>query len=464
MSKVLDDQKNYKKILKLALDESYDYLENVDKRKVAPKLEEFEDLTISKEGLGVKKALEVFKEKYKDYLIASNGPRYFGFVVGGATPASIVGDWLTSVYDQCALGLQGNIDYYLEKETINLLKFLFNLDDDFHGNFVTGATMANFVALSLARQWVGKKRGINMAQEGLYGIKNIKVISSCPHSSIYKSLSMLGLGRNIVEIIDGLENREAIDVNALENYLNENKESEIILVANAGTVNTTDFDDLEAIAKLRRKYNFWLHVDAAFGGIALCSEKYNYLMEGINNADSITIDNHKWLNVPYDSAVIFTKHEVLQSEVFYNGASYLDNDNSEQPIFNMTPENSRRMRALSVWMGLVAYGKNGYQEIIERNCEVARKLERKIEKEDRFELLAKNKLNVVCFTLNINNLTKESINKYLEVIRDEGEIFLTSTIYNGKPGIRVAVSNWQTTLEDLDIIWNSINNAYEAVN
>jgi len=445
-------------ILNQTLLEALKYLKNLESGIVAPQNKALNVESIPKQGIGAEAALEKFLKKYEEYMVKSAGPRYFGFVIGGVTPAALAGDWLTSVFDQDAFGIKGNVDEFIEKEAIKLLKQLLGINSEFQGTFVSGATMANFVSLAIARQWGGKKTGVNVAKEGINEGNKIKIASCSPHSSIYKSLSMLGLGRNSLNKIECLKNREAVDPEALELFLSENKNYPVIYIANLGTVNTGDFDELEKIVKLKDKYDFWIHVDAAFAGIADCSEKYKHLFKGIEEVDSITIDTHKWLNTPYDGAVQLSKHLGLQNDVFTNDASYLDNSKDEPEIFNLTPENSRRMRALPVWFTLMAYGKAGYSEIIERNCYIAEEFGRRINQSKYFRLLANVKLNVVCFTLNTQEceLTGELINNFLKKLRQEGGTFLTSTNYKGIPAIRIAVSNWSTTFNDMEVAFNSL--------
>ena len=202
-------------------------------------------------GIGAHAALDYFENNFADKLANSTGPRYFGFVTGGSTPASVAGDWLVSAYDQNACGSNDSIAPQIERQTIHFFKELFGLDQEYFGSFVTGATLANFTSLALGRQWVGEQRGIDFSSEGLTG-PTIKVISATPHSSIMKSLSMLGVGRRSVIKVETLPDREAIDIRALENMLRKNPEP-LIVVANAGTVNTVDFDDLEAIGKLENE-------------------------------------------------------------------------------------------------------------------------------------------------------------------------------------------------------------------
>src|SRR5690606_5667971 len=214
---------------------------------------------LPEQGMGAQAVLSYFAKHHAPYMANSAGPRYFGFVTGGATPASVAGDWLVSVYDQVMSGSNDSVAHALERQTIQFLSELFGLGENFSGTFVTGATMSNFVSLATARQCIGEQHHVNFSEDGLSGNVPVRVFSATPHSSILKSLSMLGLGRKSLIRVDTLADREAIDVRALEDQLKKYPEP-CIVVANAGTVNTVDFDDLQALVALKKKYTFWLQV------------------------------------------------------------------------------------------------------------------------------------------------------------------------------------------------------------
>ncbi|WML34630.1 aminotransferase class I/II-fold pyridoxal phosphate-dependent enzyme [Clostridium sp. OS1-26] len=458
------DLENINNLLEKVKNNACTFLKDIDEIPTFSKDSKgYNNSQLNQEGLGGEKALEEFIERFYKGIVSSAGSKYFGFVTGGSTPAALMGDWLVSAFDQNASGRDNSSGTKIEEETINLLKQLFGLPQAYSGAFVTGATMANFVGLAIGRQWVANELGFDIAKNGMYSLPPIKIISAAPHSSILKSLSMLGMGRDNMHYIPSINGREAIDIEALENYLKQNNGTPCIVVASAGTVNTVDFDDLKQIRELKKKYNFFLHVDAAFGGFAACSPKYKKLMEGIDAADSITVDAHKWLNVPYDSAMQFTKHTKLQIQVFQNNAIYLG-ELSENPDFvHLTPENSRRLRALPAWFTLKAYGSNGYQEIVERNCSLAEVLTKKIEESKNFKLLSDTRLNVVCFTINLGNhsATLEQIQQFLKIVNEDGRAFFTQTVYKGTPGIRAAISNWRTEEKDMEIAWEVLNKAYK---
>lgn len=424
------------------------------------KVEELPLEELPESGVGTEAVLKYFEDHFADRISNSAGPRYFGFVTGGSTPASVAGDWLVSTLDQNPFGSTDSIAPQIERQAIHFLKQLLNIDEAYFGTFVTGATMSNFVGIATARQWVGEQRGHNYSVEGLAGAEEIRVLSGAAHSSIYKVLSMTGIGRRSVVQVKTLPDREAMDISDLEDQLRR-FQGPVIVSASAGTVNTVDFDDLQAIGELKENYNFWLHVDAAFGGFAGCSKKYRHLTKGINLADSITVDAHKWLNVPYDSAMHFTRHKLTQGSVFQNQAAYLGGDELGLDYLHYTPENSRRFRALPAWFTLLAYGKAGYAEIVERNCDLAKLLAEHLEKSPAFRLLAPVRMNVVCFTLARRNLTVQLVQNYLDRVRDNGTTFLSPTLYKGVPAIRAAVSNWQTEEKDILVAFRALEELAE---
>jgi glutamate/tyrosine decarboxylase-like PLP-dependent enzyme len=449
------DWENQDELLQTAVSASSQFLTMISERPVAPKPACVALKDLPEAGLGAADALHLFRAEYEAGMSASAGPRYFGFVTGGATPASLIGDWLTAVYDQNPTADYDSIAPHVEQEALHFLRQLLHIPNTFSGSFVSGATMSNFAALAQARQWIGQQQGINVAEDGLMALPPIPVLSATPHASSYKSLAMLGLGRQAICTVPTLPNREAVDVDALAKLLQTIRQPAII-IASGGTVNTVDFDNFRAIGALKEQHNFWLHVDAAFGGFAAASPQYAHLMHGIEFADSITIDAHKWLNVPYDSAMIFTRHPELQTAVFQNAAVYLGGVGDNPAPVHLAPQNSRRFRGLAAWMSLMAYGRSGYQEIIERNIAQAQWLGAQIAQSDQFHLLDDPvRLNVVCFTL-AGSPTMTEIKDYLARLQADGRIFLTPTNYQNTPAIRAAISNWQTTQADMEIAWQAL--------
>jgi glutamate/tyrosine decarboxylase-like PLP-dependent enzyme len=452
------DKKHLSKILQHTLSAAENFFEQQDALPPGRIIEDIFLKDLPEKGIGAMATINTFEENFASKLSNSTGPRYFGFVTGGSTPASVAADWLVSTYDQNAAGSNDSIAPQIERQTIHFFKQFFGLDDTYFGSFVTGATVSNFVSLAIARQWVGEQHGVDFSNEGL-GAFPFKILSATPHSSILKSISMLGIGRNALHWINTLPEREAIDLEELESYLKKHWEP-VIVVANAGTVNTVDFDNLEAIGQLKKKYPFWMHVDAAFGGFAACSEKFAHFMNGINYADSVTVDAHKWLNVPYDAAMQFTRHKGLQLKVFQNSAAYLGDPEKSPDYFHYTPENSRRFRALPSWFTLIAYGKEGHADIVERNCACAFQLGEAIKNSGTFVLLAPVRMNVVCFTIK-GSFTFEQIQQFLKAVTEDGRVFFTPTIYKGIPAIRAAISNWQTQLEDMTLAFNVLTEVWK---
>lgn len=467
MNHLLDnDLKNVDYILEQAKMRSLSYLHSLDSRPTTSTHTGSTYAHLQENGAGAEGALTQFSERFEPLIVASSGPRYLGFVTGGSTPASIVGDWLATVYDQNPQGTveQGDISAAIELETIALMRDLFGLPNDFVGGFVTGATMSNFTCLGVARQWLGKQRGEDIAKNGVTSA--IHILSATPHSSSLKALSMLGIGSGMFTKIKVMEgNREAADIADLERVLQELNGQPSILITSAGTVNTVDFDDFRAIAALRERYKFWWHIDGAFGAFAACSPETAHIVEGWEMADSITVDCHKWLNVPYESAVFFVRkeHSILETETFQNSAApYLGDPFEKFSYLNFLPENSRRLRALPAWFSLVGYGKKGYRDIVENSVKMAQMLGTFIEQHLRFELLAPVRLNTVCFTLS-RNPSSVSVQAYLTALNATGKVFMTPTVYNGTKGIRAAFVNWRTSSEDVHLITATMQEVLEII-
>jgi glutamate/tyrosine decarboxylase-like PLP-dependent enzyme len=445
------DHQHLNDILEAAHSAAFEFLDSLATRPAGRTPRPLPHDVLPEEGIGAQEALAAFRAKYEALLSASPGPRYLGFVTGGSTAAAVAGDWLVSAYDQNVGSDGDSIATTVEHETLGLLRSLFGLPDSFTGAFVTGATQANFVALATARQWAAERLGIDVSEQGLWQLPPIPVLGGSPHASIVKALAMLGMGRQVMEYVPSLPGRMAVNLQALEKRLAELDGTPAIVVASAGEVNTGDFDDLAAIAVLCKTYGAWLHVDGAFGLFTACDPARAHLLRGLEAADSITADGHKWLNVPYDSGFVFTRHLALHQQVFKVTAAYLG-DSAD--LSHRTPEDSRRFRALPAWMTLMAYGKAGYRELVARCCSLAQQLGQGIEQSPHFELLAPVRLNIVCFALRDANV--EQRNQFLERLKEDGQVLLTPTFFAGKPAIRAAFSNWSTGEQDIPMILEAL--------
>ncbi|WKB80087.1 pyridoxal phosphate-dependent decarboxylase family protein [Cellulophaga omnivescoria] len=467
MNKLLEkDFNSFDKLLHKIAEQGTEYFKNVDLEKTSLPVLKTSKKILNNEGIGGLKTLKLFNEKFRHTIVASSGPRYLGYVVGGTTPAAVIGDWLTTIYDQNpqTTTAQGDVSVQIEQETIKLLLHLFHLPNNFLGGFVSGATMSNFTCLAVARQWIGKQEGKDFAKNGI--TSTINVLSAVPHSSAIKSLSMLGIGSaNVIKIKIEEGNRESININDLEVKIKTLNNKPFILISSAGTVNSADFDNFEAINALHKKYNFWWHIDGAFGAFASCSPKYRHLVKGWENADSITIDCHKWLNVPYDSAVFFVKekHNLLQLETFQNSnAPYLGDPSENFNYLNFLPENSRRLRALPAWFSLIAYGKDGYKDIVENSVNMAQKLEEFILQNEELTLLTPTRLNNVCFSLKDKN-KQDKIPLFITELNKEGKVYMTPTVYRNTKGVRASFVNWRTNEKDILIITKEIEKALKYI-
>src|SRR5438067_2646086 len=391
--------------------------------------------------------------------VNSAGPRFFHFVTGGSTPSALAADWLTSTLDNNAgLWVSSPLGSKLEQVAINWLKDLFSLPRSWGGMLTTGATMSNFTALGAARQWWGQEHGTNVAERGMSGLPVVPVMAGgFIHASAKKALSMLGIGHEVLQLLSS-DPTGVVDVTALEDTLVSLKGEPAIVIATAGEVNAGGFDPIAAMADLAHRHHAWLHVDGAFGLFARVSPATADLADGVELADSVIADGHKWLNVPYDCGFAFCRDARLLNAVFGMNAPYFPATEADHPDFlYLAPEMSRRARSLAVWATLDAYGRNGYRAMIERHVALAKqRLADQIRASSDFELLAEPRLNVVCFRYRPEGIPEGELDQLnrglgLAVIAD-GTVYFGTTVYAGKVAFRPAIANWRTTERDVDIV------------
>ena len=373
-------------------------------------------------------------------LVAEASGRYFGFVVGGALPASIAADWLTSTWDQNAgLFVLGPSASIVEQAAGAWLIELLGLPRHASFGFVTGAQMANFTALAAARHHVLAHAGWDVERDGLQGAPKIRVVVGAKrHGTIDRALRMLGLGATDIVPVDA-EGR------MLAGELRIGDEPTIVC-AQAGEVNTGASDPFHTIADARDVApNAWVHVDGAFGLWAAATDSLRHHVDGADRADSWSTDAHKWLNVPYDSGLVFTAHPDSHSAAFSARAAYLIVDDEKREQLDWNPEHSRRARGFTVYAAIRALGRTGIAELVERTCAHARTFAARLEVMGA-EVLNTVELNQVLFRFTDDARTEAA----LAAVQAGGEAWMSGTVWDGRPAIRISVSNWQTSDDDVE--------------
>ncbi|MDQ7048012.1 MAG: pyridoxal-dependent decarboxylase [Enterobacterales bacterium] len=433
---------------------SQQFFDRLDDETVAKLKVDLKPQALSDSGLDFSEVVERLKQQVIPQLSAARGPRYWGFVTGGATPIATFADWLVATFDQNVHKAGDSVASLIELQAIEWLCELFELPKTFQGLMTTGATASNFLAACCARQFAGLKQGINVAQQGVYGL-DVDIFSTTPHASMCKSLGMSGLGQKQFHPIKALPDSEAMDVNDLAFCLSQSTAKAKIVIASAGTVTTTDFDDLAAVASICQKFGAWLHVDAAFGLFERVVMGTEGKTKGIEKAHSITLDCHKWLNVPYDCGVFLTQHRDLLEQSFDLPAPYLANESTTPDFMSLGVENSRRFRALPVWLSLLAYGKQSVKDWVESNINLAKQLADWIDDSDDYELVHPCQMNVILFRPTAKGLSQSQMDQktkaLLKKINTDGRLFLSPGIWQGQEIIRIALSNWQTQQQDIEV-------------
>ncbi|HJQ74407.1 MAG TPA: pyridoxal-dependent decarboxylase, partial [Gaiellaceae bacterium] len=377
-------------------------------------------------------------------LVAMPSGRYFGFVIGGGVPAAVAADMLTTVWDQNAgLYVGGPAAAVVEEVSRVWLAELLGLPPDVSVAFVTGAQMAHVTALAAARHHVLERAGWNVPEQGLAGSPPIRVVvGEKRHATVDRALRLLGIGASSLEIVPADDQGRM-----LVDQLPDLGGRPTIVCGQAGEVNTGACDELGPIADAAAEAGAWFHVDGAFGLWAAASPSLRHLVAGAERADSWTVDAHKWLNVPYDSGFAFCAHPEAHRAAIGVTASYLihADDRRERDQMDWTPEFSRRARGFAVYAALRSLGRSGVVELVERACAHARRFAELLEAGGA-TVLNDVVLNQVLVRFDDGERTREAIRR----VQEDGTCWLSGTDWYGEHAMRISVSNWRTTEEDVE--------------
>ncbi len=387
-----------------------------------------------------------------DGVVASAGPRFFGFVVGGSLPAALAADWLAAAWDQNAgLFVLGPAAATVEDVAAGWLTDLLGLPPTVSTGFVTGGLGANFTCLAAARHHVLAAAGWDVERDGLIGAPPVEVVVGAErHVTIDAALRFLGLGSGRLRIVPA-DGQGRMDAAALPGTLAALK-GPAIVCAQAGNVNTGAVDPLPAICAAAHDHGAWVHVDGAFGLWAAASPALRHLVAGVGEADSVATDAHKWLNVPYDSGLVFVAHPEAHRAAFATVAGYLTPGQAgERDPDAYTAEFSRRARGFPIWAALRSLGRSGVAAMVERGCAQARRFAAALEAADGVEVLNEVVLNQVLVRFrdpggDHDGRTREVVRR----VQAGGTLWLSGTTWHDMAAMRISVSNWSTTDDDVD--------------
>jgi glutamate/tyrosine decarboxylase-like PLP-dependent enzyme len=422
------------------------YLESLATRPVAPSANAIAALSRLDEPLpetrtDAHRVLRMLDELVTPATMAMAGPRFFGFVIGGALPVSLAANWLAGAWDQNA-GLYASTPGVARLETVALrwLNDLFGFPPATVGAFVTGATMANFTALAAARHEVLRQAGWAVEADGLFGAPPITVIvGDEAHPTLLKSLGLLGLGRTRLTRVP-TDSQGRLRAEQLPRLVGPT-----IVCLQAGNVNTGAFDPFEVVIAAAHAAGAWVHVDGAFGLWAKVSPKHAPLTKGLELADSWATDAHKWLNVPYDSGLAFVRAAAALPAAMAITADYLPTDNPQRNPSDFTPELSRRARGVEIWAALRTLGRDGLAEMIGRNCRGAARFAQRLSLAG-FEIINDVVLNQVLVSFGSPKRTR----RVIEAVQADGTCWCGVTVWQRRTAMRISVCSWATTDEDIE--------------
>ena len=386
-------------------------------------------------------------------IVASAGPRYFGFVVGGGTPEALAAEWLASAWDQNAcLYVMSPAAAVVEEVVGTWFIELFGLPAETSVGFTTGATMATFTALAAARHAVLRARGWDVEERGLIGAPTVDMVASDEtHVTVFAALQMLGLGRGPVRRV-AVDAQGRMRPEALRRTL-AGAAPPAIVCAQAGNVNTGAFDPLEDVAAAVREHGGWLHVDGAFGMWAAAAPELRRHVAGLALADSWTTDAHKYLNVPYDSGLVFVRDADAHYAAMTLGAAYyVESSGTERDCYNWVPESSRRARGFPIYAALRALGRDGLAALVTRCARLARRMAEILAIAPGARVLNDVVLNqvLVGFTPPTGHDADAYTRDVIARVQADGTCWVGGTVWQGHAAMRISVSGWSTTDQDIE--------------
>ncbi|MET1048542.1 MAG: aminotransferase class V-fold PLP-dependent enzyme [Acidimicrobiales bacterium] len=402
---------------------------------------------LTAEGDGNLTAFQALVAGAEGGIVATAGPRYFGFVNGGSLPVAVAADWLVSAWDQnAAMQVMTPAVAVIEDVVLGWLRELLGLPVNGSGAFVTGAQMANVTGLMAARHQVLEQAGWDVEVDGLFGAPPVTVVVGGErHAAVDRALRYLGFGTAGVVPL-AVDDQGALDPSDLARVLGEADGGPAIVCTQAGNVNTGAFDPIAEVCAIAHEHAAWVHVDGAFGLWAAASSQHRHLLEGYEAADSWAVDMHKWLNAPYDCAVALTAHPEAHRAAMAMSAAYLTLGGDREPI-DWNPEMSRRARAVPTWAILRALGRDGVEDLIVRFCTLAQRAADQLGAADGVEVLYDVVLNQVLVRFgDDDDVTRDVITR----VQEDGTCWVGGTIWQGRAAMRISVSNWSTTDADID--------------
>ena len=432
-------------LLNFAAERARQYVQQISGRRVAPDQKTLAALAkfheaFPEESSAPQDVISMLDQIGSPATVATTGGRYFGFVTGGALPASIAANWLAAAWDQnAALRVMSPVAAELEEIVLRWIYEILDLPSGCQGGLVTCATMANFTALVAARYSLLKRAGWDVGDEGMFSAPPIEVIvGEQVHASVIKALSLAGFGKKRVTIVEAdSQGRMCAD------KLPRCTERTVVCIQ-AGNVNTGAFDPAAEICDQAKERGAWVHVDGAFGLWAAVSPKLRHLTRGFNKADSWATDAHKWPNVNYDSGIVVVKEEAALRAAMALNAAYLEAGSKREPMHH-TPDASRRARGIELWAALKSLGRSGLVSLVERTCSHAKRFAEGLAGAG-FEVLNDVVVNQVLVSFGRPETTQEVI----RCIQEDGTCWCGGTVWQGKPAMRISVSSWATTESDVD--------------